>query len=148
MVNRCSTFGRMAKDAEIKFRCEEDLRARFERIASLERRAASDLGRIVFEDYIATRERELGLVGGSAPVSLNETTTKYKVSPDGRDENERVKDVPRQMEPNQHNRDEAMPAPKSARHGPNAVSSAESAAYRAVHRLASPAKRKSRKDRP
>lgn len=52
----------MSKDSEIKFRCEEDLRARFERVALLERRSPADLARIIFEDYIADKERTLGLV--------------------------------------------------------------------------------------
>lgn len=52
----------MALDAEIKFRCESDLVARFERIATLERRNTSDLARIVFEDYVAAQERALKLV--------------------------------------------------------------------------------------
>lgn len=51
----------MAMDDEIKFRCDTDLAQRFERIAILERRKASDLARLVFEDYINHQERKLGL---------------------------------------------------------------------------------------
>lgn len=48
----------MAMDDEIKFRCDTDLAQRFERIAILERRKASDLARLVFEDYINHQERD------------------------------------------------------------------------------------------
>lgn len=51
----------MALDSEIKFRCEAELVARFERIAVLERRKTSDLARLVFEDYVAALESKLGI---------------------------------------------------------------------------------------
>jgi hypothetical protein len=66
----------MAKDSEIKFRCDVDLRVRFERIAALERRNPADLGRIVFEDYVAAQEQHLGLSGNA----LREVPPPYKIS--------------------------------------------------------------------
>lgn len=65
----CDTFGHMPLDSEIKFRCEADLVARFERIARLERRKHSDLARIVFGDYVASQERALNLVLRDQPDS-------------------------------------------------------------------------------
>lgn len=59
----------MAYDSEIKFRCDSDLRARFERIATLERRDPSDLGRIIFEDYVTAQERAMNLNLRDAPTS-------------------------------------------------------------------------------
>lgn len=55
------TNGHVAKDSEIKFRCDGELRARFERLAILERRSESDLARIIFEDYVNQMESKLGL---------------------------------------------------------------------------------------
>ena len=46
----------MSKDDMIRFRCEGELRARFEAVAKLERREPADLARIVLEDYIAAKE--------------------------------------------------------------------------------------------
>jgi predicted transcriptional regulator len=71
-------------DAEIKFRCELELVARFERIASLERRDKSDLARIVFEDYVAAQERAMKLTLRDRadgprvpPVPPSQTDTSY-----------------------------------------------------------------------
>jgi hypothetical protein len=50
-------------DAEIKFRCQGDWRARFEALAKLERRDVSDLARLVFEDYITSQEKALERAG-------------------------------------------------------------------------------------
>jgi hypothetical protein len=52
----------MPLDAEIKFRCEADLVARFARICMLERRKISDQARLVFEDYVAAQEHSMNLV--------------------------------------------------------------------------------------
>jgi hypothetical protein len=46
----------MSKDDIIRFRCEGELRARFEAVAKLERREPADLARLVLEDYIAAKE--------------------------------------------------------------------------------------------
>lgn len=74
-----STMRHMALEAEMKFRCEEELVARFERIAALERRDKSDLARIVFEDYIAAQERALKLVlrDSSTPIHATAKPTTY-----------------------------------------------------------------------
>ncbi len=61
MRPRCTTVRQMPKDSEIRFRCDNEMRLRFERIAAMERRNASDLGRLIFEDYVATQEIKLGL---------------------------------------------------------------------------------------
>ena len=85
MIAYCSTFGRMAKDSEIKFRCDVDLRVRFERIAALERRNPADLGRIVFEDYVAAQERQLGLAGNASqesPMVRRVSSTSQAVAPE------------------------------------------------------------------
>lgn len=68
----------MPLGAEIKFRCERGLLARFERIAALERRDKSDLARIVFEDYVALRERALKLTLRDAPTPKNVTPLHHK----------------------------------------------------------------------
>lgn len=62
MQSRCATTRHsMGLDSEWKFRCDPDLPERFDRIASILRRNKSDLSRLVFEDYVARMERELGL---------------------------------------------------------------------------------------
>jgi len=68
----------MPLDAEIKFRCEMGLLARFERIAALERRDKSDLARIVFEDFVGLQERALKLTLRDQPVSNNVTSIHLK----------------------------------------------------------------------
>lgn len=57
-----ATNGHMALDAEWKFRCEGDLKARFERVAAMRRRNPADLSRLVFEDFVSAEEQALGLV--------------------------------------------------------------------------------------
>ena len=49
----------MSKDDIIRFRCEGDLKERFEALAKLERRKPSDLARIIVEDYCAEKENAL-----------------------------------------------------------------------------------------
>lgn len=53
----------MPKDDVIRFRTDAEFVARFKRIASVLRRNESDLSRIIFEDYVAEQERQLGLTG-------------------------------------------------------------------------------------
>lgn len=72
------TVRRMALDAEIKFRCTDDLAARFERIAKLERRNPSDLARIVYEDYVRQQERALGLLLQAEGLNLPTTARRRK----------------------------------------------------------------------
>lgn len=66
----------MGKDEYIRFRCDPDLKTRFERVAALMRRNSSDLGRIVFEDYVAEQERQLGLTG----FTLKESAPDYRAN--------------------------------------------------------------------
>lgn len=62
MNTRCSTVYHMSLDAVIRFRCDPELEARFERVAALRRRRGSDLARIWFEDMVIAEEQRLGLV--------------------------------------------------------------------------------------
>lgn len=57
----------MAKTGIIRFRCDEDLAARFTRVAALRRREESDLARLWFEDLVLAEEQRLGLVLSSSP---------------------------------------------------------------------------------
>lgn len=59
----------MSKDDIIRFRCETDLKSRFEAVAKLERRDPSDLARIVLEDYVAAKESAIQ----GKPVALAES---------------------------------------------------------------------------
>lgn len=65
----------MSLDAEIKFRCEAELVARFARICNLERRKLSDQARLVFEDYVAAQEHSMNLVLPAKPSPP--TPTRY-----------------------------------------------------------------------
>lgn len=49
----------MSFDDMIRFRCEGELKRRFEAIAAAERRDSADLARIVFEDFVAAKEKEI-----------------------------------------------------------------------------------------
>jgi predicted transcriptional regulator len=49
----------MSKDETIRFRCDAELRRRFEEIAKAKRRTPADLARLVLEDFIATEENSL-----------------------------------------------------------------------------------------
>lgn len=125
MIAICSTFGRMAKDDEIKFRCEEDLRLRFERIAAMERRNPADLGRIVFEDYVSNQERKFGLVGNS----IRETGLPPKENTHVNNVRERVKNAPEKESVNS-----LPPALVYKRAGRNRTSSTDRAAANDVRR--------------
>lgn len=60
----------MSKDDIIRFRCEGELRARFEAVAKLERREPADLARLVLEDYINAKEaaiQDKPAMGKAAP---------------------------------------------------------------------------------
>lgn len=62
MKTRCVTLGHMSKNSVIRFRCEEDLAARFQRVAYMRRREESDLARLWFEDMVLAEEQRLGLI--------------------------------------------------------------------------------------
>ncbi len=90
MNPQCATVYHMALNSEMKFRCETDLVARFERIASLERRKVSDLARLVFEDYIKAQEHAMNLVLHDKPAAglparstedIKSTLAGYKPTP-------------------------------------------------------------------
>jgi hypothetical protein len=57
------------KDDVIRFRCNADLKARFEAVAKLERRDPADLARIIFEDYIAAKTSQLNNSPDPKPVA-------------------------------------------------------------------------------
>ena len=66
-------------DSEWKFRCDADLLARFERIATLRRRRFADFSRMVFEDFVSAEERALGLVLPTQAAALRETPAPYNL---------------------------------------------------------------------
>lgn len=48
-------------DSHLRFRCSREDKAKFIKIAKELRRKPSDLARIILEDYVAAKERALGL---------------------------------------------------------------------------------------
>jgi antitoxin component of RelBE/YafQ-DinJ toxin-antitoxin module len=60
----------MSKTGVIRFRCEAELKARFEAIAKLERRVPADLARLILEDYVVQKE--------AVPLQLNEKPVTYR----------------------------------------------------------------------
>ena len=72
MKPRRVTLCHMPKTSVIRFRCDPDIAARFERVAALRRREESDLARIWFEDMILAEEQRLGLVLSTQTPALRE----------------------------------------------------------------------------
>jgi hypothetical protein len=52
----------MSKEEVIRFRCDTDMRLRFQRVAAMLRRDEPDLARLWFEDMILAEEQRLGLI--------------------------------------------------------------------------------------
>jgi hypothetical protein len=55
------------KDDVIRFRCDKELKARFEAVAKLERRDPADLARIIFEDYVNGKAAAIQDAPSAAP---------------------------------------------------------------------------------
>jgi len=71
----------MKKNTVFRFRCESDLKQRFEAIARAERRDFADHARLVFSDYIDSKEAELGAQTGPAANPAPPTPSKQTAPP-------------------------------------------------------------------